>query len=131
LNAREVRNRQRGGGTIKFILTVLILGFVVFAMFKVAPAYFANYQLEDMMKSEALFATSAIPHKTSDDIRADLWKKVQELGIPATQEQIKVTTNGDNQGSAVTMAVDYTVPVDLVVYKFTLDFHSHAESHSL
>lgn len=131
MNAREVRNRQRGGGTLKFILTLLVLGFVIFVTYKVAPAYFANYQLEDMMKSEALFATSAIPHKTGDDIHADLWKKIQELGIPATQEQIKVTTNGDNQGSAVAMSVDYSVPVDLIVYKFTLDFHSHAESHSL
>lgn len=131
MNAKEVRNSQRGGGTLKFILTLLLLGVAIFVIYKIAPAYFANYQLEDMMKSEALFATSAIPRKTSDDIHADLWKKIQELGIPATQEQIKVTTNGDNQGSAVTMAVDYSVPVDLIVYKFSLDFHSHAASHSL
>jgi hypothetical protein len=52
---------------------------------------------------------------------------VQELGIPAKPEAIKVT-GGDQ---AVSITVDYTVPVDLTVYQFTLDFHPHADSHSI
>jgi hypothetical protein len=131
LSARPVRNKQLGGAKVKLVLTLAILGFGVYAAFEIAPAYFANYQLQDMIKSEALFATSAIPHKSGDDIRADVWKKIQELGIPAKQEDIKVVTNGDNQGQAVSISVDYSVPVDLTVYKFTLDFHSHSDSHSI
>jgi hypothetical protein len=131
LNARPVRNKQLGGAKIKFVLTLAILGFGAYAAFEITPAYFANYQLQDMIKSEALFATSAIPHKSGDDVRADVWKKMKELGIQAKQEDIKVVTNGDNQGQAVSITVDYTVPVDLTVYKFTLDFHPHADSHSI
>jgi hypothetical protein len=106
---------------------LLVLAFAAYSAFKIVPAYFANYQLQDMIKSEALFATSAYPRKTADDIHSDVWKKVQELGIPAKPEAIKVT-GGDQ---AVSITVDYTVPVDLTVYQFTLDFHPHADSHSI
>lgn len=127
MNARPVRNKQLGGGKVQFIVTMAILASLAFAGYRILPAYFANYQLQDMMKSEALFATSAYPRKTPDDIRGDVWKKIQELGIPIKAEDIKVT--GGEQ--AVTIGVDYTVPVDLIVYQLTLDFHPHADSHSI
>ena len=127
MNVRPGRNRQVGESKIKPILVLLVLAFAAYSAFKIVPAYFANYQLQDMIKSEALFATSAYPRKTADDIHSDVWKKVQELGIPAKPEAIKVT-GGDQ---AVSITVDYTVPVDLTVYQFTLDFHPHADSHSI
>ncbi len=127
MNVRPGRNRQLGESKIKPILVLLVLAFAAYSAFKIVPAYFANYQLQDMIKSEALFATSAYPRKTADDIHSDVWKKVQELGIPAKPEAIKVT-GGDQ---AVSITVDYTVPVDLTVYQFTLDFHPHADSHSI
>lgn len=127
MNVRPGRNRELGESKIKPILVLLVLAFAAYSAFKIVPAYFANYQLQDMIKSEALFATSAYPRKTADDIHSDVWKKVQELGIPAKPEAIKVT-GGDQ---AVSITVDYTVPVDLTVYQFTLDFHPHADSHSI
>jgi hypothetical protein len=127
LNARPVRNKQLGESKVKPILVLLVLAFGTYSAFKIVPAYFANYQLQDMIKSEALFATSAYPRKTADDIHSDVWKKMQELGIQAKPEAIKVT-GGDQ---AVSITVDYTVPVDLTVYQFTLDFHPHADSHSI
>ena len=127
MNARPVRNKQLGESKIKPILVLLILAFGAYAAFKIAPVFFAEYQLNDMMKSEALFATSAYPRKTAGDIHGDVWKKVQELGIPAKPEDIKVT-GGDQ---AVSISVDYTVSVDLTVYQFTHDFHLHADSHSI
>ncbi len=54
---------------------------------------------------------------------------MQELGIPAKSEDIQVTAGTNNQ--AVSVALDYSVPVDLIVYQFTLDFHPHADSHSI
>jgi hypothetical protein len=127
LNARPVRNKQLGESKVKPILVLLVLAFGAYCAFKIIPAYFANYQLQDMIKSEALFATSAYPRKTAADIHNDVWKKMQELEIQAKPEAIKVT-GGDQ---AVSITVDYTVPVDLTVYQFTLDFHPHADSHSI
>jgi hypothetical protein len=127
LKARLVRDKQLGGAKINLVLTLVILGSMAYSGFKIVPAYFANYQLQDTLTSEARFATATYPKKTADDIRDDVWKKMQELGIQAKQEDIKVNA----QDQVVSIAVDYTVPVDLTVYQFTLDFHPHADSHSI
>ncbi len=127
MNARLVRTKQLGGAKIKLVLTLAILGSMAYAGFKIIPAYFANYQLQDTITTEARFATATFPKKSPDDIRDDIWKKMQELDIPAKQEDIKVNA----QDQLVSITVDYTVPVDLKVYQFTLDFHPHADSHSI
>jgi hypothetical protein len=54
-------------------------------------------------------------------------KKIQELGIPARREDIKV----NNQQRLVEITVDYSVPIDLQVYQLTLQFHPHADNRTL
>jgi hypothetical protein len=119
------RPGERGGSKLNTVLTLLIVGFLVFCCVKIVPAYFANYQLQDSMETEARFAIAN--HKGEEDIREDIWKKVQELDIPAKRENIKI---GNSQGS-VTISLDYVIPVDLRVYQFSIDFHPHADNHTI
>ncbi len=119
------RRREHGGSKLNTILTLLILGFMVFCGIKVVPAYFANYQLQDAMQTEARFAITS--RKNDEMVREDIWKKVQELEIPAKREAIRV---GYGQGS-VEISLDYVVPVDLKVYQFNLEFHPHADNHTI
>jgi hypothetical protein len=119
------RNREQGGSKINTILTLLIVGFLVFTAFKIVPAYIANFQLQDALQTEARFAITS--KKDTEQIREDVWKKVQELGIDTKRESIKVSY-GDR---SVDITVDYTVPVDLKVYQFSLDFHPHADNHTI
>ena len=119
------RTPERGGSKINTLLTLLILGGLIFTGVKIVPAMFAKFQLQDAMETESRFAI--VNHKGEDEIREDVWKKVQELGIPATRDAIRVTV----QQRDVTIAIDYTVPVDLQVYKFNLEFHPHADNHTL
>jgi hypothetical protein len=119
------RPGERGGSKLNTVLTLLIVGFLVFCGVKIVPAYFANYQLQDSMETEARFAIAN--HKGEEDIREDIWKKVQELDIPAKRENIKI---GNSQGS-VTISLDYVIPVDLRIYQFSIDFHPHADNHTI
>jgi hypothetical protein len=122
------RRGERGGSRLNLVLTLAILGATVFVGVKILPPYFANYQFEDAVKSEARFALSGYPRKTEDDIRNDVWKKAQELGIPlAKREAIQIVLNQGN----VTISTDYTVPVDLLVYQFDLQFHPHANNYTI
>ena len=107
------------------VLTLLIVGFLIFTGAKIVPVYFANYQLQDSMDTEARFAIAN--HKGDEDIREDIWKKVQELEIPAKRENIKVV----NEQRTVSISLDYVIPVDLRVYQFNLEFHPHADNHTL
>lgn len=126
LRSRET-GEERGSSRTNFILTVLIIGSMVFAGVKVIPVYVANYQLQDSIESESRFALTGYPKKTSDDVRDDVWQKAQELSIPAKKEDIQVSmANG-----SVSISLDYSVPIDLAVYQFTLQFHPHADNHSI
>jgi hypothetical protein len=123
--SRRDRHPEHGGGGTKLVLTLVVLGSMVFAGLKIVPVYVNNYQVQDAIESEARFAIGN--RSALKDIREDLWKKIQEIGIPVKNEDIKVTTTP----GTVQITLDYSVPVDLLVYKFTLDFHDHADNRSI
>jgi hypothetical protein len=128
-NTRGTSNRiaERGGSKVNFLLTIIILGALAFIAVKIVPIYVANYELQDAIQSESTYALAGYPKKSVDDIRGDVWKKVQDLGIPAKADDIRVTVNG----GSVDIGLDYTVPIDLAVYQFTLQFHPHADNHNI
>jgi uncharacterized protein DUF4845 len=122
---RRDRNPERGGTGVKLFLMLVILGSMVFAAIKILPAYIDNYQLQDAVESEARFAIGS--RLAAKDIRTDIMKKVKEIGIPAEDKDLQITAN---QG-AVLITLDYSVPIDLLVYKYTKDFHVHADNRSI
>lgn len=123
----RVRDGQRGGSKLSFFITIIVLGAMAFCAFKMVPSWFANYQLQDAMTTEARFATSTYPKKSPDDIQNDVYKKILELGVPAKKEDVKVTTDG----SLITISLDYSITFDLVVYQLTHQFHLYADSHPI
>lgn len=77
------------------------------------------------MKTEARFAI--VNRKAANDVQDDIWKKIQELGIPAKKDDIQVITG---EGS-VQINVVYAVPVDLLVYQYSLQFHPQADNKAI
>jgi hypothetical protein len=124
---RESKNGERGGSKVNLVVTLLVLGAMVLVAIKIVPVYFANYQFQDSIESESRFALTGYPKKSADDVRNDIWNKAKDLGIPATKDQIQVAM--DN--GSVSIGLDYAVPIDLAVYQFTLQFHPHADNHSI
>lgn len=128
LNRLIERNGERGGSRLNLVLTLLVLAGMVFTAVKIVPPYFANYQFQDAVQSEARFALAGYPKKTEDDIRDDIWRKAQELSIPLKKrEDIQILL----QQGDVNISTAYSVPVDLMVYQFTLEFHPHADNRSI
>jgi hypothetical protein len=125
VTSRRFDNLQRGGSGVKLFLLLALLGSMIFAGVKILPIYVNNYQMQDAIESEARFAIGN--RLGTKDIRDNVWKKVKEIGIPADQDSLKVTSNP----GTVQISLDYSVPVDLLVYKFTLDFHDHADNRSI
>jgi hypothetical protein len=121
------RIAERGGSKLNTLLTLVIVGGLIFFGVKVVPVYVANYEFQDSINSESRFALAGYPKKSPDEIRDDVFKKVQDLGIPAKAEDIQVTIDNNN----VDIGLDYSVPIDLMVYQFTLQFHPHADNHSI
>ncbi len=121
------RNGERGSNKLNLIVTLVVLGMMAFAAIKIVPVYFANYQFQDSLESESRFALTGYPKKNADDVRNDIWNKAKELGIPADKDAIRV----DLQNGSVDLGLDYSVPIDLAFYQFTLQFHPHADNHTI
>jgi hypothetical protein len=125
--AQQIQNGQKGGAKINLIITLMIMAAMIFTAVKVVPVYFANYQFQDAINSESRFALTGYPKRTVEDVRDDIYKKAQELQIPAKREDIQVSM----QSGYVNISLDYSVPIDLAVYQFSLQFHPHADNHSI
>src|SRR5262249_28050044 len=111
--------------TIKAILWTAILVYGAFVAYKIIPVYVAEYQLADKMSEQARFAV--VNHYPEEQIRDIVFKTVQELQIPAKREDIKIISNQ----SVVKISVEYSVPVDLLLYHLDLHFTPASENQSI
>jgi hypothetical protein len=122
---RIQRRSERGEGKLKAIVVTAILLLGVIAGVKVIPPYVAEYQLNDKIQEIARFGI--VEHSTEDQLKDKVMKTIEDLEIPATKENIKVTAGTQR----VTISVDYTVPVDIFFYHVDLHFTPSSENKSL
>ena len=121
----QVARAERGEGKFKAILFLVVFVSLIFVGFKTVPAYVAEYQLADKMQEVARF--SVVSHQNEEQVRDAIFKVIQDLDIPATKDDIKVTSTNN----LVTISVDYRVPVDLLVYQTEMHFSPSSENKSL
>ena len=122
---RTRRRSERGEGKLKAIIVTAILLLGVIAGVKVIPPYVAEYQLNDKIQEIARFGI--VEHNTEDQIKDKVMKTIEDLEIPATKDNVKVTAGTQR----VTISVDYTVPVDIFFYHVDLHFTPSSENKSL
>ncbi len=119
------RRAESGEGKLKAIVVLVVIVFAIYCAVKIVPAYVSNYELSDKMQEQARF--SVVNHYTEEQVREKIFKVVQELDIPVNRESIKVVSNN----SIVKISMEYTVPVDLLVYRTELHFSPSSENKSL
>ena len=123
---RRLRSHaQRGSGKFKAIAYMAIVVFGIFCAVRLLPPYIAEYQLSDKMQDQARFGV--VNRYSEEQIRDVVFKEAQDLDVPIKKEQIKVLVNP----SLVRISLDYTVPIDLLVYKMDLHFTPSSENKSL
>lgn len=82
----------------------------------------ANYSFQDDLRTVAL-VDSGNMQKTEDDIRTDVLKKAREHDLPISAKQITVQRINSPGVSAVWVAADYSVPINLPGYSFDMHFN--------
>lgn len=97
------------------VLVVAVIGGVAFV-----PPYWANYQFEDAIKTEALMSTNS--SKSEDAIRDTVFKRAADLDIQLDKEKIIVHHVGENGTGSVTIEAPYSVTVNLPGFPVTLNF---------
>ena len=109
-------------GTVKALIGFLAIIACVYAGFQIIPPELTNYSFTDDLRNIAMVGGSN-PHQTDQDLVDAVMKKAKEHEIPLAPEQIKVQRIGTPGAPAVYVAVEYSVPVTLPGYSFTLHFN--------
>jgi cell division protein FtsL len=120
-----VNRGQHGFITFSGLLLLLVVAAILFASYKLLPPYIDNYQLQDSI--ENLARTATYNRLTESEIRNQVLGAAQELGIPLDERQVVV----QRSGSSVNIAVQYYIPVDLLVHQMELQFAPSAGNRNI
>jgi hypothetical protein len=115
-------------GTIKLLVGIFIIVASVVLGAELIPVYYANYQFDDIVKTEATLQTYTT--KPEAEIQDNLFKKAQDLQIPLSKDQIKVARHGTTGTGSLSIHAAYVVHVDLPGYPLDLHFDPSTENHS-
>jgi cell division protein FtsL len=124
-NAASERNGESGAGNLKAIVWTGILVAFIYVIAMVLPVLVNEYQFQDSLQEITRFAT--VNRRTNDQLQKAVLDEAQKEDLPVEADDVKVVSNGKN----VTIDVDYSVTVDLKVYKWTLNFHPTATNSGL
>jgi len=121
-----MRRGAAAAGRLKALVSLAFLAALIFAAFKIFPAYVNNYQLQDHIRQLATQLAVRSAPATPDEVTNEVIQFAQDHGISLTPDNVRVAI-----GHHVEIDVDYTVPVDLKVYMLRLHFTPSADSLSL
>jgi hypothetical protein len=114
--------------TFKLIFGIFVIVAAIYLGAELIPVYYANYQFQDIVKTEATLETYT--SKPEADIQDALYKKAQEYEIPLNKEQIKVQRHGTTGTGSLTISAPYNVHLNLPGYPMDLHFDASTENKS-
>lgn len=111
----RVQKRSRfGEGRAGCVLWVAALLLFSWICWKAVPVKIQSAQLDDYMVELAKFSARAKP----DDVKQQIVQRAEELGLPVTSRDVRVTRRGGN----IIMEATYTVPLDFGFYVYQWTF---------
>lgn len=116
------RNRSnRGAGNIGCLLWLVVIVLVGHVLWKVVPVKVRTSTFYDTMQEQASFGSV----KSVAAIEWEVLRRAEELKIPVTKENLKVT----RARNAVTVEAHYTITIDLFggAYKYVWKFDQVVE----
>ncbi len=108
-------------GTLKAIIGILAIIAAIYAVFQIVPPELTNYSFQDDLRQVAMIGGSN-PHTSDQELIDSIVKKAQDHQITLAPETVTVQRIGTPGSPAVYVAADYSVPVSLPGYSFTLHF---------
>ena len=109
-------------GTIKALIGFLAIIGAIYCGFQVIPPLLANYSFQDDLKNIAMEG-GANPRETDQQLQEVVIAKAHTHDITLTPEQVTIQRIGTPGILAVYVAADYSVPVSLPGYAFTMHFN--------
>src|SRR5579862_1385328 len=115
-------------GTLKLIFGLFLIATCVYLGAELVPVYYANYEFQDLIKTEATLQTYTT--KPESEIQDSIFKKAQQLEIPLSKEQIKVQRRGSTGTGSLTISAPYVVHIDFPGYPLFFNDTATTENKS-
>ncbi len=109
-------------GTVKAIIGFLVIIGCVYAGFQIVPPELSNYSFQDDLRNVAMMGGNNA-HTSDQELIDMVIKKAQDHQITLAPESVTVQRIGTPGALAVYLSADYSVPVTLPGYSFTLHFN--------
>ena len=122
---RQRRHSEQGFLSVTGVLGLLFVGVLIFLAFKLLPPYINNYQFQDEL--ENIVRTATYSPVSEQDVRQTVMKRAGEMGIVLDDRQVVVRKDR----SSVNIAVQYEIPVDLLVRQIVLSFNPSAGNRNI
>ena len=101
------------------IFILLLLAAAIYSAMQYFPPYYASFQFNDYIRQEVKYAITA--RRTPTTVRDRIVTKAEELGIDVAASDVKIT----RRGPSFQLELEYSFPIDLLVYKHDLVFYSN------
>ena len=108
-------------GTVKAVIGIVAIIGVIYCAWQIVPPELSNYSFQDDLRDIAMMS-GANPHTSDQQILDAVMKKAQDHQLVLAPEQVTVQRIGSPGSPAVYVTADYSVPVNLPGYSFSLHF---------
>ena len=110
---------------VKLVLVLAVLVFVSIAGWQIGACEVANIRLRDDMQdlaSQSGVRIGLTTARSDDDFRNAVLGKARQYDIDLAPDQVTVRRTGSSVTGTISIGADYTVPIHLPGYSFTLHF---------
>jgi hypothetical protein len=110
---------------VKHVVGIAVLLAVLSVVWQIGAAEVHNIELQDDLKdltAQLGTKTGLKAPPTDEELRAFVTGKADHYGIELTPQQVTVRRWGNPEFPSFDLSADYTVSVNLLVYKYSLHF---------
>ncbi|MGB8011639.1 MAG: hypothetical protein WCF68_08500 [Terriglobales bacterium] len=110
---------------MKYVVWIAVVVAAAVAGWRILEPEITNIIFQDELRDSAAqlgWRTGVAPPNSDEDLRNIVIRKAATHGIPVGPKQVTVRRRGTGESMTWYIAVDYTVPVDLFVYSYSLHF---------
>jgi hypothetical protein len=112
--------RQRGEGQFGCLVGLALVLIGLFIAYKIVPVKVKAAELRQEVVDQAKSAGM----RSDDKILAAILKRAEDNNLPVTAENVSIRRTQN----AISVDVDYTVPINFPGYTYNMEFHNHAEN---
>ncbi|MDY6952804.1 MAG: hypothetical protein SWE60_14930 [Thermodesulfobacteriota bacterium] len=114
-------SNECGTAWIKAILTLAILGALVFAGFQLVPIYWDHYNLKESIRGKLEFAFVNHPQDTQRSIEHEIIKLLNAMDADYEREDVRV--QADRSEKTIHVDIWYTRSHELPFYENPVELH--------